>query len=88
MLVIFIGQIKNHLSSSGARPEWARCSQASYTLMANRGVWEEVSMKIPSTPVVEGCDDDDDDNDDDENCNGGRRRECQREGYSLTDLYI
>ena len=48
-------------------------------------------MKIPSTPVVEGCDDDDDDdddNDDDENCNGGGRRECQREGYSLTDLYM
>ena len=30
----------------------------------------------------------DDDDDDDENCNRGRRRECQREGYSLTDLYI
>ena len=40
LLVIFMGQIKNHLSSSGARPEWARCSQASYTSMANRSVWE------------------------------------------------
>lgn len=54
LLVIFIGQIKNHLSYSGARPEWAECSQASCTAMANRGVWEEVSMKIPYTPVVEG----------------------------------
>ena len=38
----------------GLTPLSMRLKQKCSTEMADRGVWEEIPMNVPSTPVVEG----------------------------------